>query len=177
MRNGKCSNPFLQTNHGSLILCVHGCVDCLDSATVVAVAVGTLTPACKTSDQCARGYYCALGVSDRCQYCGSHAPVIIQYDQDGQTYNNVFDYRYAGWNKTYVAEICTDPMYVPTCDNVCKDRSATYIIDAIPPSRAGTLPYNNEWAPQYGWRTCGERCDDLDAQFGVGGTEGFNFPP
>lgn len=147
-------------------------------ATVIAVAVGTLTPACQTSDQCSAGYYCAVGLSDRCQYCGSHSPVVMQYADDGKTtYNNVFDYRYNGFNKTFVREVCTNPLYVPTCDNVCKDRSMH--VRPIPPIYANAP--QNEWDPEFlenynTWGTCGYACDKMDEQYGTGGTEGMNFP-
>ena len=82
-------------------------------ATVVAVLVGTFTPACLTNDQCFAGNYCSVGFTNRCQYCGSHAPVIIHYGEDGKTYNNVYDRNFAGFNRTYVEELCNDPVFVP----------------------------------------------------------------
>lgn len=92
-------------------------------ATVVAVIVGTWTPACLTNDQCGSGMFCSVGVSDRCQYCGSHAPGIVQYGENGETYNAVFDGRFAGFNSSFVAELCADPIYVPTVHNLCKDEN------------------------------------------------------
>ena len=141
-------------------------------ATVIAVAVGTLTPACRTSDQCDNGYYCAVGLSDRCQYCGSHSMAIMQYGEDGKTYNNVFDYRYAGYNRTFVREICTNPLYVPTCDNICKDRDMP--VDPIPPIYATGMPPDFE--QQHSDDTCGRACDRMDEQYGPGGEYGMNFP-
>ena len=141
-------------------------------ATVIAVAVGTLTPACRTSDQCPMGYYCAVGLSDRCQYCGSHHPVIMQYGPDGETYNNVFDYRYAGFNRTYVREVCTDPLYVPSCDNICKDRDM--IVDPVPPMYATTM--DPAFAEDISDNTCGRICDEMDEMYGPGGEYGMNFP-
>lgn len=144
-------------------------------ATVVAVAVGTLTPACRTSDQCSDGYYCAA-TTDRCQYCGSHSPIIMQYSDDGKTYNNVFDYRYSGYNESFVREVCANPLYVPTCHNVCKDPSMRF--NFIPPIYGNTP--EDQWDPkfleQYKAHSCGQECEWMDEKFGSGGNRELNFP-
>jgi len=66
-------------------------------ATAMAVCVSTILPSCKTSDQCASGTYCQIGFSDRCQFCGSNVPLIMNFDEDGVgTYNNIFDPNFRG---------------------------------------------------------------------------------
>jgi hypothetical protein len=46
----------------------------------MAVAVGTILPSCRGSDQCEPGLYCQIGFSNRCQFCGSNSPLFMQTD-------------------------------------------------------------------------------------------------
>ena len=141
---------------------------CSQCATCVAICIGTLTPACKSSDQCPVGMYCSTGFSNRCQFCGSHSPVLIQYGEgttafdEGETYNAAYDKRFAGYNRSFVADLCHNPVYVGTCHSQCKD--PTVIVSPYKGGKWDTL-------------TCGEQCADFDEDYGAGGKHGFNFPP
>ena len=132
-------------------------------ATVVAVIMGTATPACSTNDQCSPGTYCSVGWSNRCQYCGSHAPVIIQYGEDGETYNQPYDRRFVGYNKTYIEELCHDPVWIPTCANICYMSNPDHkVYDRYGPESA-----------------CRNECDRKDREFSAEGSwneDGWNIP-
>jgi hypothetical protein len=75
----------------------------LQCCTALAVTQSTVLPSCKTSDQCPAGLYCQIGFNDRCQFCGSNVPLVMQHDDDGGTYNAVFHERFVGYNATYGA--------------------------------------------------------------------------
>ena len=63
----------------------------LQSATAAGVLVGTVRPACATSDQCGAGTWCRVGAQGRrCDFCGETSPLDIG-------------------NLTRVAEVCTMP--------------------------------------------------------------------
>ena len=51
------------------------------SLVAVGVLVGTISPACGSSDQCPQaGTYCAVGARDRCRFCGEDSPLPPQTD-------------------------------------------------------------------------------------------------
>ena len=53
----------------------------LQSATAGGVLIGTVLPACATSDQCGAGTWCKVGWTDRCDYCG-RIPLGGDEDED-----------------------------------------------------------------------------------------------
>lgn len=167
-------------------------------ATIAAVIIGTVTPACITNDQCGSGMYCSIG-ENRCQFwcatfllrivmsstssaakhtldshergcsgrSGSNSPAVIQYGPDGETYNQPFDRRFVGHNKTYIMELCHDPVWVPTCAHMC------YMSDP------GLIVFDGSGLG--GNRiTCRETCDAMDMRLtaeGVWNDDGRNMPP
>jgi hypothetical protein len=124
----------------------------VQSATALAVAISTLLPSCESSDQCEAGLYCQIGFSNRCQFCGSNVPLYMQTDKfTGDTYNNIFDASFAGWNSTYIKALCHDP-YIGTCGGLdCLEGGA-----------------NVDMVMDYQGRTCGDECDGT----GMDGTDG-----
>jgi hypothetical protein len=99
--------------------------------TAMAVFISTILPSCRTSDQCPAGLYCQIGFSYRCQFCGSNAPLIMQFDVDGiGTYNQVFDENFRGYNHSTVAAVCADP-WVNSCPNVCPEGTAKDVGDRM----------------------------------------------
>ena len=85
---------------------------------LIAVYVGTFIPSCKTSDQCARGTFCWLVRTDRCEPCGQGHPLPVQTDPaTGGTLNDPDMANFAGWNTTAVAEICSNPIDVIEINN------------------------------------------------------------
>jgi hypothetical protein len=89
----------------------------LQCMVVVGVFAGTFAPACGSNDQCHQaGTYCAVGKSDRCQFCstasGMHQVDLLPPQTDpatGGTLNDVNALDFAGFNLTAVAELCADP--------------------------------------------------------------------
>lgn len=72
----------------------------------VGVLVGTVLPACATSDQCRRGFYCHVGGRFRCNYCGTAGvPLPPQYDDAGNRIGKL-DPRL---NLTGLPAACADP--------------------------------------------------------------------
>ena len=57
--------------------------------------------------------------------------MIIQYGPDGESYNLPLDRRFAGFNKTYVKELCHDPIWISTCANVCYMADPTRPVTSI----------------------------------------------
>jgi hypothetical protein len=81
----------------------------LQCLVVSGVVIGTGQPACGSSNQCHQpGTFCEVGVRDRCQYCGSDAPLSPQTDPT-RSVPFAPDYVIAGFNLTAVAELCADP--------------------------------------------------------------------
>ena len=78
---------------------------------VMGVLVGTLLPACASSDQCEqKGTYCTVDFRNRCEFCGERVPLPEQTDPaSGGTLNNAMQRNYAGFNLTLVAEACAAP--------------------------------------------------------------------
>jgi hypothetical protein len=99
----------------------------LQCLTAIAVCYSTILQSCKTSDQCPDGLYCQIGFSERCQFCGSNAPLYMQVDADGGVLNSIFHPRFKGFNRSYVAEVCADP-WITSCPIVCPQGS-TRIMD------------------------------------------------
>ena len=58
----------------------------------------------------------------------------------GDTYNAARHPRFVGCNRSYVKDVCADPINVPTCGRIC--------------------PTGNEVVDQSGV-LCGERCDNI----------------
>jgi hypothetical protein len=82
----------------------------LQSAVAVGVVMGTVSPSCISSDQCAAGTFCAVGGAQRCWYCGENAPLPAQIDPaTGGTLNDAYATNFASYNLTGVAEVCADP--------------------------------------------------------------------
>jgi hypothetical protein len=75
------------------------------------VWAGNSTPSCGTSDQCHQaGTFCAVGVVDRCDYCGDDPSLPDQTDPiTGGTLNDARAADFAGYNLTAVSELCADP--------------------------------------------------------------------
>ena len=76
----------------------------------IGMAMGTLSPTCETNDMCAQaGTYCAVGSTNRCNYCGMDIPLPQQVDlETGKILNRPMQ-DFGGWNKTAIAETCADP--------------------------------------------------------------------
>lgn len=88
----------------------------LQSLVAMGVLWGTIVPACGSSDQCPQaGTFCAVGVTDRCQFCGDDHPLLDQTDPaTGGTLNAPNAPDFAGFNLTAVAELCAGPsLYKP----------------------------------------------------------------
>ena len=88
----------------------------------------------------------------------------MQYGPDGETYNKPLDRRFVGFNKTYVKELCHDPIWISTCANTC------YMAD---PSRPVTGMFGKQ-------TECRDVCDKTEAELTADGPRnenGHNFPP
>jgi hypothetical protein len=83
----------------------------LQCMVAVGVALGTVFPACGSSDQCHQaGTYCMIGKYDRCSSCGDDHPLPPQIDPaTGGALNNPDAPDFAGFNLTAVAQLCADP--------------------------------------------------------------------
>jgi hypothetical protein len=83
----------------------------LQCLVVVGLVTSTGEPACASSDQCPQaGTYCAIGVDNRCNYCGESAPLPPQTEPaTGGVLNDALAPDFAGFNITAVAELCADP--------------------------------------------------------------------
>lgn len=73
----------------------------------------------------------------------------MQTGQHGETYNAAFQPGFAGYNETFVAELCADPVYFSSCAHVCPNPSM--------------IVGWSEWVGAY---TCGEICDGLYVEKG-----------
>lgn len=71
-------DPFRQ--QFPLLFAVGWFIVVVQTFTVVGMLTGTAQPACRTSDQCEQGRFCALGMRNRCGYCGDNAPMPLQVD-------------------------------------------------------------------------------------------------
>jgi hypothetical protein len=98
----------------------------LQCITSLAVCYSAILQSCKTSDQCPNGLYCQVGFSERCQFCGSNAPLYMQVDEAGDVWNSIYHPRFVGFNKTYIAEVCADP-WITACPVVCPEGSTTVV--------------------------------------------------
>jgi hypothetical protein len=87
----------------------------LQCLVVLGVAASTILPACGSSDQCHQaGTYCAVGVNDRCYYCGDTTPLPPQTDPaTGGSLNDPYAPGFVGYNLTAVRELCADPSVAP----------------------------------------------------------------
>jgi hypothetical protein len=84
----------------------------LQCMVVLGVLIGTVQPACGSSDQCLQaGTYCEVGAGDRCYYCGDqHNLLPPQTDPvTGGALNDPYALDFAGFNLTAVAELCANP--------------------------------------------------------------------
>jgi hypothetical protein len=89
----------------------------MQCATTIGVLTGTFAPACETSDQCQHdGTFCEMttkiGSTNRCFYCGSHAPLVEQIDEaTGVIYNQQLQSLggVVRFNGTFALEVCGDP--------------------------------------------------------------------
>ena len=99
--------------------------------------------------------------------------VRSRYGPDGETYNAPFDRRFVGYNKTYIQELCHNPVWVPTCANACYMSSG-----------GDRIAYDRTYDPEGGGTArevmCREHCDWADRKYSAEGSEndeGWNFPP
>jgi hypothetical protein len=83
----------------------------LQCLVVMGVDVGTILPACGTSDQCHQaGTYCSVGSLDRCAFCGNDHALPLQTDPaTGGALNDALAPDFAGYNLTAVTQLCADP--------------------------------------------------------------------
>ena len=95
--------------------------------TACGVWKGTFYPSCSSNDHCMAGTWCYTMHGQRCGYCGDELPLprqdvgtcVLEPNQYGgvqtveddrcMSYNFPRDPNFAGFNKTYVAELCTAP--------------------------------------------------------------------
>jgi hypothetical protein len=76
-------------------------------ATAVGVAAGVINPTCLDNDGCyAKGAFCWVGGSQRCQYCGQLSLLKTQVDAAGGILNEAYHPDFVGYNETGVAEAC-----------------------------------------------------------------------
>ena len=109
---------------GPIMFAISCALVLLQTFTALALAVSIVFPPCASSVMCGRGRFCALNLNNRCQYCGSNAPLVMQTDAaGGDTYNLIWDDRFVGFNASYVAEFCRDPT-IGSCRRVCADPNA-----------------------------------------------------
>ena len=105
----------------------------LQTMTTVGVFVGTLFPACATSQQCASNQYCVTdrrvegmdaAVTGRCRECAGGSPLEMELtaacvmsdngwqtevDEACKTYNFPGDPNFSGFNTTATLALCRDP--------------------------------------------------------------------
>jgi hypothetical protein len=129
---------------GSWLMVLIQCAACL------AVVIGVALPSCRSSDQCPDGQYCQVGFSNRCGFCGSNAPLIMQVnDVTGQTFNAIFDPNFAGYNTTLVKQVCDNDGL--TCGDLCPLEKAEDL--------KGTGENYFRVSGDLNGRTCGQSCD------------------
>eukprot|EP01043_Picozoa_sp_COSAG02_P050278 COSAG02_NODE_5151_length_4588_cov_2.905324_2_plen_369_part_00 len=102
-------DPEDATMHGRapLLLALGYAQVLLALATAVGVAAGVVNPTCLDNDGCyAKGSFCWVGGSQRCQYCGQLSILQTQVDAGGGVLNEAYHPDFVGYNETGVAEAC-----------------------------------------------------------------------
>jgi hypothetical protein len=132
----------------------------LQCMVALGVLAGTSAPVCGSSDHCYQaGTFCAIGATDRCNFCGKNHPLPDQTDPaTGGTLNDPDAPDFTGFNLTAVAELCADPSLAwmsPTISRTdgtagadyatassivswCKSRNDA--LDLLSPDIPGTIP-------------------------------------
>jgi hypothetical protein len=82
----------------------------MQTVTAIGVCLSTVLPSCSSSAQCresSAGTYCTVPDRNRCDFCGRHVPLEIQFDPaTGGTLNWAEHREFVGMNLTLVAEVC-----------------------------------------------------------------------